>query len=92
MTKPLCQNCQYFYQHYIIDSQRCTPVNCGHCRYPGLKRRKPSDPACIHFSRLDEPVDLPDKSGVIQFLTKEILEYILTLKLPLEVDTDEGFD
>ena len=92
MIEPVCQNCQHFYRHYIIDSQRCTPVNCGHCCFPGLKRRKPDDKGCVHFLAREEPVDLPDRRGVIDFLTKEMLEHILTLNLPPEVDEDEGFD
>lgn len=82
-----CKLCVHFIQHYIVYEDRCDAVNCGHCR--NLRRRnwRPDSPACGQFQRREGPEALPDRPGVIQYLTKDMLEYILSLKLPPEMDT-----
>ena len=93
MGEPKCKHCTHFHQHYVIDSQCCTPINCGHCTYPRLKRRTPATPACVHFSQREGAEDLPDRREIINFLTKDMLEHILSLPLPPVVGAaDEGFD
>ena len=89
MKGPSCRDCTYFYQHYIIDTNRATPVNCGHCRYPRLKHRKADTPACGYFVRR-EGDDLPDRAEVIQFLTTDVLRQLLELSLPLETEKGQG--
>ena len=90
--KPICSYCIHFYQHYILDSQRCTTVNCGHCTYPWIKACKPHSPACEHFEECAER-DLPDREQVISFLTTEFPEAILKKPLPPEiVGKDAGFE
>ena len=92
MKKPVCSYCIHFNQHYILDSQRCTTVNCGHCTYPRIKPRKPDSPACEHFEECTER-DLPKREQVISFPTTEFLEAILKKPLPPEIaGKDEGFE
>ena len=38
-----CGNCIHFIQHYGKDG---IEINCGHCRYPNIKSRRPGDKAC----------------------------------------------
>ena len=84
MDKKQCKNCIHFYQHYILDEQRCTAVNCGHCSYPRPKHRKPENRGCDHYQERTQPPGLPDRKAVIDFLTTDLLRYILSLELPPE--------
>lgn len=88
MADLICKNCVRFRQHYILSEQRCDVTNCGHCVYPRLKHRKPNDKACDNFQDRSNSHDLPDRQQVVRFLTKEILQYILNLKLPPEVEEE----
>ena len=98
MDTPYCETCTHFKQHYYLDDQYCTALDCGHCTYPRLRHRKASAPACKHYVVRDKPPRLPDRHGVIHFLTVKMLEHILTLELPPEIKksseicSDEGFD
>ncbi|MBQ8835337.1 MAG: hypothetical protein IJ001_10535 [Oscillospiraceae bacterium] len=80
-----CESCVHFRQHYVVDEQRCMAVNCGHCVYPGLKHRRAYAKACRHFEERREPLSLPDRRQVIEFLTTDMLQHILELELPYEV-------
>lgn len=91
MEKETCRFCTHFHQHYILDSQRCVTVNCGHCTHPRIKHRKPDTPACEYFQECTD-MDLPDRSRVIDFLTTTFLEEILKKALPPEIKEDEGFE
>ena len=46
MTEPCCKTCVHYFRHYILDRQRCTPIDCGHCGYPRIKHREPNHRAC----------------------------------------------
>lgn len=48
------KKCKHFIQHYLQQGRRYSPLNCGHCRYPGLKPRKPDTPACTHYKEREE--------------------------------------
>lgn len=80
-----CKDCTHFFQHYVLDEQSCTAVNCGHCKYPRLKNRAPHTPACEHFALREAPAPYPDRDAVTHFLTTEVLQYILRLELPPDV-------
>ena len=84
MESQICKNCEFFLQHYILDEQRCTPINCGHCRYPRLKHREPGHRACSNFKLRNLPAAVPDRDRVLRFLTTEFLQYVLSLDLPPE--------
>lgn len=85
MNPSTCRNCTHFHQHYVIDDQCACPVNCGHCNYPRLKERTPDTPSCKHFSPKTAPDSLPDRAGIIQFLTVEVVKRIMELPLPPEM-------
>lgn len=84
MNEPVCKTCIHYRQHYVLDEQRCTSVNCGHCIYPRVKHREPNTKACQHYDQRTEPPSLPDRNHVLHFLTTEFLQYILNLDLPPE--------
>lgn len=86
MDTATCKNCVHFYQHYTLTQSRATPIDCGHCAFPRLKKRRPGTPACVHFSLRSSEGMLPDRTAVRDFLTVDILEYIKNLELPPEVE------
>ena len=92
METKICRNCNYFHQHYVIDDQRYMAVPCGHCSKPRLKPRKPSAKVCAHFSQRTVPAPLPDRSEVVNFLSKRMLQQMLEriLELPLPPEEGEG--
>ena len=91
-NEKICKNCAHYRRHYILDKQRCTPVNCGHCIYPRIKKREPNRAACEYFEYRDNRVDLPDREEVVSFLTTDFLKEVLRMALPPMVEEDEGFD
>ena len=85
MEKHTCKDCQHFLQHYILDDQNCSAINCGHCVFPQIKHRKPYTTACKHLVLKDHPPSLPNRMEVIRFLTTDILQEIMNLPLPPEI-------
>lgn len=84
MTKQTCKTCQHFHQHYHIDAQSYSTVHCGHCVRPRMKHRKPDQTACEFYVPRNTPPSLPDRQGVIHFLSTDLLDYIMHLPLPPE--------
>lgn len=48
-----CGGCVHYYQHYVESGWDFTPVYDGHCVYPRLKSRLPSE-VCQHFQRREK--------------------------------------
>ena len=48
VQKTQCSNCKHFYQHYVLTEHGYLATNAGHCCYPRLKDRKPTD-YCDHW-------------------------------------------
>lgn len=46
-----CFECCHFQQHDIKTEYDFRKAACGHCTFPMLKRRLPSDPACARFQQ-----------------------------------------
>lgn len=89
MTEPRCKTCVHYFRHYILDRQRCTPIDCGHCGYPRIKHREPNHRACDRYELRKEPPNLPDRDRVIHYLTTEFLQFVLEHALPPEIDDRE---
>lgn len=85
MDGPICKNCTHFCRHYTLSKDHCTAIDCGHCSYPRLKHRKANAAACIHYVCREKPPTIPKRKEVINYLTTDVLEYIMKLKLPPEV-------
>ena len=93
MASETCQSCKHFTQHYYIDSQYAAPLDCGHCKQGRPKHRKPGTPACKYYAVKTTSPDLPDRAGLIRYLTTDFLKQILQMQLPPEITAeDEGFD
>ena len=85
MAEQSCGKCAHFRQHYVLTSRRAVAVNCGHCTHPRMKTRKPDAKACIHFVEQTEQ-DVPDRMEVIRYLNTEVLQFVLGLELPPEIE------
>ena len=85
MEEEQCKNCVHYRRHYTLSNQRATAVNCGHCTHPRMKTRKPDAKACIHFVEQTEQ-DVPDRMEVIRYLNTEVLQFVLGLELPPEIE------
>lgn len=77
-----CKDCQYFLQHYILDKQKFYKIYCGHCTFSRAKRKCPDMPACEHFTAGSADTDAFASK---EYLTKELLQYMLTLDLLPEI-------
>lgn len=85
MDQASCESCVYYRQHYTFDQRKIFRVCCGHCSYLRPKRKRPDSKNCEHYS----PATNKDAFVSKEFLSKELLEYIMKLELLPEIyDTD----
>lgn len=85
MNDQSCKDCRFFLQHYILDEQSCTAINCGHCTHRRLKHRQPDTPGRSHFLPRGTPPPMP---ATKHFLSLELLRWVQSLDFPPEVRTD----
>lgn len=86
MSDNHCKNCQYYLQHYTLDKRKIFRVYCGHCTLGKPKRKLPDAKACEGFV-LGEAQE--DAFASKEYLSKELLQYVLSLDLLPEV-VDRG--
>jgi len=79
------KSCMHFVQHYYLDSKYGAAVDCGHCIHGRFKHRHPGSPACKHYAARTSPPDLPDRAGMIRYLTTDFLKQLLQMELPPEM-------
>jgi len=49
-TELICQNCEHFYQHYVLLAEsHYSKCGSGHCVFPRRKLRYTDEKACQHF-------------------------------------------
>ena len=86
MDEKTCRNCHYFRQHNTLDKRKIFQVYCGHCTFARAKRKRPDAKACENFI-----AGSPQADGLAtkEYLSKELLEYLLRLELLPEID-EEG--
>ena len=82
MTENKCRECKYFMQHYGLDGGELFKLHCGHCRHIRAKRRQPDSKACDNFERTAEKEQFVTK----QYLTKELLRWVLEMELLPDID------
>ena len=83
MEQNICKTCQYFRQHYSLDQRKIFRVYCGHCTFDRPRRKKPDTPACNNYL----PGPLQEDAFVSrEYLSKELLNYVLTLELLPEIE------
>ena len=83
MNKNLCHECKYFLQHYTFGKQKIFSVYCGHCVLGRPKHKKPDAKACEDFVPSPDPKDL---FVTKEYLTKELLQYVLSMELLPEIN------
>jgi len=83
-----CKTCDHYRRHYILEKERCTAVNCGHCVCVRVKKRRPDDLACGYYQYRDNSADIPDRLEVIDYLSKDFLKSVLEKCLPPYIDGD----
>ena len=84
MATQICKTCQHFHQHYHVDAQSYSALHCGHCVRPRIKHRNPTQKICEYYEPRTTPLSLPDRKGVIHFLSTDFLDYVMHLPLPPE--------
>ena len=86
MNENQCKSCQHYLQHYTLDKRRIFRVYCGHCTLGKPKRKLPDAKACNDFiPGTAQEDDFVSK----EYLSKELLKYVLSLELLPEVE-DKG--
>ena len=83
MEEKQCKDCQYFLQHLALNRRRLFCVCCGHCTLRKPKRKQPDAKACEQF--IPGP-QLGEAFVTKEYLSKELLQYVLNLELLPEID------
>lgn len=88
MTEYRCRNCANYRQHYTFDNRNIFRVYCGHCVVPDVRTRRPDAKICEHFVfATSEEFRFVRK----EYLSKELLQYLLNLELLPEIRESEEF-
>ena len=83
MCEAHCKNCRYYLRHYTLDNRRIFRVYCGHCTFSRAKRRQPDTKACENFV----PGAAKENAfATKEYLSKELLQYVLSLDLLPEIE------
>ena len=82
MSNQSCQNCTYFRPHYTFDQRRIFRVYCGHCVFDRPRHKKPDTAPCHNYSLCS-----PQEDAFVskEYLSKELLRYMLNLELLPEI-------
>ena len=86
MINHQCNECQYYLQHYTFDKRQIFRVYCGHCTLDRARRKQPDSKACERF--IPGP---PQEAAFVskEYLSKELLQYMLNLELLPEIENKE---
>ena len=84
MDRFCCKDCRHFRQHYVLSESSAFAVNCGHCVAVRSKHRRSDTAACEKFEQ--GTPSLPNRTAVLHFLTTSLLEHVMSLPLPPEVE------
>ena len=83
MEEKQCKNCQHYMQHFALDKSRIFSVYCGHCTLGRVKRKLPDAKACEDFILGTVQNDAFVSK---EYLSKELLQYMLRLGLLPEIE------
>ncbi len=86
MSEQHCADCRYYLQHYTFDKHKIFRVCCGHCIYSRVRRKQPEAKACENFAP-GSPQE--DAFASKEYLSKELLQYMLSLELLPEIKDRE---
>ena len=78
MQENQCKDCENYLQHYALNKRKLYRVYCGHCTCFPAKRKRPDAAACELFHP-----GTPDTDAFAskEYLSKELLQYLLQLEL-----------
>lgn len=85
MEEKQCKSCEYYIQHLALGRRKLYCVNCGHCTFAKAKGKKPDTKACEHYIQGASPVDA---FATKEYLSKELLQYVLNLDLLPEIEDE----
>ena len=83
MEKNYCRDCVHFHQHYALNERKIFRVYCGHCMQHKARRKRPDTVACDDFA--PAPPD-EDAFATKEYLSKELLQYLLHLELLPQIE------
>ena len=83
MGEEICRNCAFYLQHFTMDQGRIFRVYCGHCTQRRYKRRLPDAKICDQFRPGSAP---EDAFASKEYLSKALLQYVLSLELLPEIE------
>ncbi len=86
MSVQYCADCRYYLQHYTFDRKKIFRVYCGHCTYSRSKQKRPDAKACSNYIAGCAPEDAFVSK---QYLSKELLKYMLSLELLPKIEEKE---
>ena len=86
MIKTQCKDCQYYLQHFALGKQKLIRVYCGHCTFRRAKAMRPDAKTCENYI----PGSAPENEfATKEYLSKELLRYVLSLELLPEIEEQE---
>lgn len=88
MPEKCCKYCAHYRQHYILSGKKLVRIYAGHCTYAKVKSKKPDSAACGDFIE-----GMPDDEAFAnkEYLSKELLQYLLQLELLPPIEDHTGF-
>ena len=86
MDNKYCADCKYYLQHYTFNAKKIFRVHCGHCTLGRSRRKQPDCKACESFSPGSA---LEDRFVSKEYLSRELLKYVLSLDLLPEIEEGE---
>ena len=83
MNNNKCKSCAHYHQHYALNHRRIFRVYCGLCTFSRAKKKLPDSNACANFVMVE-----PDEFAFAtkEYLSKELLQYVLHLDLLPEIN------
>ena len=89
MEEQHCSDCQYNLQHYALGRKKIFRVYCGHCTFNRAKQKHPDTKACKDFV---VGISREEAFASKEYLSKELLRYVLSLELLPEIKDRERND
>lgn len=86
MADQRCGACRYYLQHYTLNTRRIVQVHCGHCTLKRPWHKKPDAKACDRFIHGG---NVEDSFVSREYLSKELLRYMLDLELLPDIEKAE---
>ena len=87
MKEKQCKSCQYYRQHFALNTRKLFRVNCGHCTFARPRKKQPNTKSCENYV----PGTVPEGAfSSKEYLSKELLHYVLSLELLPEIEEEKG--